>query len=143
VPTPLNKKICFTLYATSMAINRSHKPMLDAVGVTYPQYLVISALGEDGGMTIGAVAARLMLESSTVTPTVKRLEKAGLVTRQRSLTDERQVLVTLTDAGRALLAQTECLGETLIARSGMTPEQLQALNREIQVFHEAVSRHTD
>jgi DNA-binding MarR family transcriptional regulator len=132
VPYPLDQQICFTLYATSLAINRAYKPMLDAMGITYPQYLVLNVLGEEDGMTVGAIAARLSLESSTVTPPIKRLEQAGLVERQRSKVDERQVQVRLTDAGRATLEQSNCLGELMMARSGMTPEQLGALNRQVQ-----------
>lgn len=132
MPIPLNDQICFTLYATSMAINRTYKPMLDAMGITYPQYLVLSVLGENDGATIGAIAGRLGLESSTVTPPVKRLEQAGLVERQRSKVDERQVQVRLTEAGRATLVQCDCLGETMMKRSGMTGEQLDALNRQVQ-----------
>lgn len=138
MPLPLDSQICFTLYATSMAVTRTYKPMLDAMGITYPQYLVLSVLGEDDGMTIGAIAGRLALESSTVTPPVKRLEQAGLVTRQRSQVDERQVQVRLTQAGRALLDRSNCLGETLAARSGMASEQLDALNRQIQTLREAL-----
>jgi DNA-binding MarR family transcriptional regulator len=138
VPASLDNQICFTLYATSMAINRTYKPMLDAMGITYPQYLVLNVLGEEDGMTIGAIASRLALESSTVTPLVKRLEQAGLVIRQRSQVDERQVQVRLTDAGRALLIQSNCLGETLIERSGMTPEQVDALNRRVQALRDAL-----
>ena len=88
---PLDQQICFTLYATSMAVTRAYKPLLDELGLTYPQYLVLSVLGEAGGLTIGGVAARLDLESSTVTPLVKRLEASGLLTRTRSLEDERRV----------------------------------------------------
>jgi len=138
VPIPLDNQICFTLYATSMAITRAYKPMLDAMGITYPQYLVLTVLGEEDAMTIGAVAGRLALESSTVTPLVKRLEQAGLVTRQRSQVDERQVQVRLTEAGRALLVQSNCLGETLIARSGMTAEGVEALNRQVQALRGAL-----
>jgi DNA-binding MarR family transcriptional regulator len=134
----LDNQICFTLYATSMAINRTYKPMLDAMGITYPQYLVLNVLGEEDGMTIGAIASRLALESSTVTPLVKRLEQAGLVIRQRSQVDERHVQVRLTGAGRALLVQSNCLGETLIERSGMTPEQVDALNRQVQALRDAL-----
>ncbi|MBO9709246.1 MAG: MarR family transcriptional regulator [Caulobacter sp.] len=115
-----------------MAINRTYKPMLDAMGITYPQYLVLSVLGENDGATVGAIAQRLFLESSTVTPPVKRLEQAGLVTRQRSAEDERQVQVRLTDAGRALLTECDCLGQTMFARSGMTAEQLDDLNHRVQ-----------
>lgn len=139
MPFPLDNQICFTLYATSMAITRTYKPMLDAMGITYPQYLVLNVLGEEDGMTVGAIANRLALESSTVTPPVKRLEQAGLVTRQRNQADERQVQVWLTDAGRALLAQSNCLGETLIERSGMTAEQVDVLNRQVQALRNALA----
>jgi MarR family transcriptional regulator, organic hydroperoxide resistance regulator len=138
VPLPLDNQVCFTLYATSMAINRTYKPMLDAMGITYPQYLILNVLGEKDGMTIGAIASRLSLESSTVTPPVKRLEQAGLITRQRSQVDERQVQVRLTNPGRDLLVRSNCLGETLIERSGMTPEQVDALNRQVRALRDAL-----
>jgi DNA-binding MarR family transcriptional regulator len=139
VPIPLEKQICFTLYATSMAIIRTYKPMLDEMGITYPQYLVLNVLGEEDGKTIGAIASRLSLESSTITPPVKRLEQAGLVTRRRSQTDERQVQVRLTKAGRALLEQSSCLNESLIERSGVTLRQIDTLNRQIQALRAALS----
>ncbi|ESY23123.1 MULTISPECIES: MarR family transcriptional regulator [unclassified Mesorhizobium] len=143
MPLPLDNQICFSLYATSMAINRTYKPMLDEMGITYPQYLVLNALAEAGGMSVGSIAHRLALESSTITPLVKRMEQAGLVTRQRSQTDERQVQVDLTPAGRALLVQCNCLNETLIERSGMTMADLDALNRRIQALREALSSKPD
>ena len=115
----LDDQLCFALYAASMAVGRAYKPMLDALGITYPQYLVLHALWEEDARTVGAIAERLALESSTVTPLVKRLEAAGHVTRQRDPRDERQVRVTLTDSGRTLREQCGCLGETLVARSGM------------------------
>ncbi|HTH97913.1 MAG TPA: MarR family transcriptional regulator [Stellaceae bacterium] len=135
MPTRLDDHICFTLYATSMAINRLYKPMLDAMGITYPQYLMLKVLEAEDGMTIGAIASRLELESSTVTPPAKRLEQAGLVARQRSQSDERQVRVFLTEAGRAVLARSDCLGDTLVARSGMTREEVDTLNRRLQALH--------
>lgn len=146
MPTPLDHQICFTLYATSMAVNRMYKPMLDDMGITYPQYLVLNVLGEaDGkkegprdGLTIGAIATRLALESSTITPPVQRMEQAGLVTRRRSAVDERQVQVHLTEAGRKLLAKSNCLAETLLARAGMTPKEIGTLNRKIQTLRDAL-----
>lgn len=138
MPLPLDNQICFTLYATSMAIIRTYKPMLDEMGITYPQYLVLNVLGETDGATIGAIAQRLYLESSTVTPPVKRLEQAGLVSRRRSPHDERQVQVRLTDAGRALLARSDCLGQTLISRSGMTLEELDDLNEQVRSLRAAL-----
>jgi DNA-binding MarR family transcriptional regulator len=89
-------------------------------------------------LTIGAIAHRLDLESSTVTPPVKRLEQAGLVSRQRDSTDERQVHVRLTEAGRDILERSSCLGETLIERSGMTMKQVDALNRQVQGLRDAL-----
>jgi DNA-binding MarR family transcriptional regulator len=139
MPLPLDNQLCFSLYATSIAINRTYKPMLDAMGITYPQYLVLNALGEDDGMTIGAIAERLSLESSTVTPPVKRMEQAGLVVRRRSKEDERQVHVWLTDAGKALLQQSNCLGETLLARSGLSMEGIGALNEDIKRLRAALT----
>ena len=138
-PYPLDQQICFTLYATSMAITRAYKPLLDTLGLTYPQYLVLNVLGEaPGGITIGGIAERLDLESSTVTPLVKRLEAAGLVARRRGLEDERRVEVTMTEAGRALLGQSRCLNDLLLELSGMEGEDLGALNRRIQALHAAI-----
>jgi DNA-binding MarR family transcriptional regulator len=139
MPVSLDKQICFSLYATSMAVTRVYKPMLDAMGITYPQYLVLTVLGEEDGLTIGAIAGRLFLESSTITPPVKRMEQAGLVTRQRNDDDERQVQVHLTAAGRKLLERSNCLGEALLARSGMTVEQIGVLNRKIQSLRDALA----
>ncbi len=133
-PVPLDNQLCFSLYMANIAINRTYKPMLDAMGITYPQYLVLNALAENDGLTVGAIADRLALESSTVTPPVKRMEQAGLVERRRSTADERQVHVWLTEAGRALVDESRCLGETLTARSGMTPEELQVFNRQVLTF---------
>lgn len=139
-PVPLDDQLCFSLYSASIAINRTYKPMLDEMGITYPQYLVLTALGEEEGMTIGAIADRLALESSTITPPVKRLEQAGLVERRRSKIDERQVHVWLTDAGRALLVRSRCLGETLVARAGMTMEQFVQLNQQVRALREALGK---
>jgi DNA-binding MarR family transcriptional regulator len=139
MPLPLDNQLCFSLYATSIAINRTYKPMLDVMGITYPQYLVLCALGEKDGLTIGAIAERLALESSTITPPVKRLEQVGLLERKRSTVDERQVHVWLTSTGRSLLAQSNCLGETLMQRSGMTPERLEALNQQVQALRNALT----
>lgn len=136
----LEDQLCFSLYATSMAINRLYKPLLDALGITYPQYLVLSALWEEDGRTVGAIASRLSLESSTITPLVKRLEAAALVTRTRQADDERRVLVALTDRGRALKQDSRCLGETLFARSSMTPAELIALNRAVLRLRTALTR---
>lgn len=137
---PLDEQLCFSLYATSMAISRLYKPMLDELGLTYPQYLVLHALWEADGRTVGAIAARLALESSNVTPLVKRLEAAGFVGRERNPGDERQVQVRLTRAGWALREKCGCLAEALLARSGLAPEALMSLNAQVHTLRDALGR---
>ena len=136
-PWPLDDQLCFALYAANMAVQRTYKPMLDQLGLTYPQYLALHVLWEEDGRTIGAIAQRLALESSTVTPLVKRLEAGGLVTRERDPHDERQVRVTLTVTGRDLREQCGCLGEEIIARSGMAVDDLRALQVEVRALRQA------
>ena len=135
---PLDDQLCFSLYATSMAITCAYKPMLDRLGITYPQYLVLHALWEQDGRTVGAIAERLALESSTVTPLVKRLEAAGFVTRERNPRDERQVQVRLTDRGRHMREECGCLAEELLVRSGLTGERLGGLNRDVKTLWNAL-----
>ncbi|MBQ1541675.1 MarR family transcriptional regulator [Caulobacter sp. CCUG 60055] len=135
---PLDGQLCFTLYGTTLAINRTYKPMLDELGLTYPQYLVLSVLWEADGQTIGGIAERLDLEPSTVTPLVKRLEQAGLVTRERNPADERQVRARLTAAGAALQARTGCLTEALLERSGLTVAEIIDLNAKVQRVRDAL-----
>lgn len=137
---PLDSQLCFSLYAASMAVSRTYKPLLDRLGITYPQYLVLLALWEDDGRGVGAIAARLGLESSTVTPLVKRLEAAGLVTRTRSRQDERHVHVHLTSQGAALHEQCGCLAEALIERSGIGLKRLAALNTDVRALRDALAR---
>lgn len=135
---PLDQQICFTMYATSMAITRAYKPMLDQLGLTYPQYLVVSVLSEVDSLTIGGIATRLDLESSTVTPLVKRLEAAGLLNRTRDVVDERRVGVRLTREGRAVLEKSKCLGDFLVERSGMSDKDLEALNKQVQALRHQI-----
>ncbi|MBK5956381.1 MarR family transcriptional regulator [Rhodospirillum rubrum] len=139
----LDDQLCFSLYGASMAIGRAYKPLLDALEITYPQYLVLSALWETDGQSIGAIADRLALDSSNVTPLVKRMEAAGLVSRRRNPADERQVVVRLTDAGRELQTRTACLGQTLFAAAGLSVERLIQLNKDVQTFRDAVGRFVE
>lgn len=126
-PLKLDEHLCFSLYAASIAVNRIYKPVLDQLGLTYPQYLVLTALSENDGLTVSEVAGRLWLEPSTVTPLVKRLEAAGMLRRNRNPKDERQVNVTLTEQGRAVRKDAQCLTDELL-KSGLQPERLVALN---------------
>lgn len=133
-PRTLDDQLCFSLYGASMAMNRVYKPMLDRLGLTYPQYLLLHVLWEQDDRTIGAIAERLSLESSTVTPLVKRLAAAGVVTRMRDPADERHVRVRLTDAGRALERESECVAANVFARTGLTAVQIKVLADQIQTL---------
>jgi DNA-binding MarR family transcriptional regulator len=139
-PLPLDGQLCFSLYSASMAITRVYKPILDRLGITYPQYLVLHALWERDGRTVGAIGERLALESSTITPLVKRLEAAGLVDRKRNPEDERQVQVFLTAQGQAIREQCGCLGEAILEKTDLTLERLAALNREAQALRDSLAR---
>lgn len=108
-PLDLDRFLCFAVYSASHAFNRAYKPLLDKLGLTYPQYLVMVSLWAQDGQTVGSLGGRLFLESSTLTPLLKRLEASGLVSRVRNPADERQVRLFLTDAGRALRDQAETI----------------------------------
>ncbi len=137
---PLDSQLCFSIYSASIAIHRVYKPMLDELGVTYTQYLVLSTLWEQDGLTISAIGDRLALEPSTITPAVKRLESAGFLARRRSVTDERQVEVHLSPKGTELHARTGCLTETLLHRSGFTIPEMIDLNRKVQLLRDGMTK---
>jgi len=139
-PLPLDEQLCFSLYAASIAINRVYKPVLDRLGITYPQFLVLQILnGAEDGVPIGAIAERLALEPSTITPLAKRMETAGLVTRIRNPADERQVRVRLTERGRACWRETGCLAPMIVERTGMSRDRLAALNVEVTAMRQALT----
>lgn len=135
----LDDHLCFALYSASMAVTRLYKPLLDGLGITYPQYLVLNALRDAETLTIGGLASRLSLEPSTITPLVKRLEAAGLVARARSPHDEREVRVSLTDAGAEVVGRTACLAEALLAKSGMGLGELAQLRDLVRDFRTKVA----
>lgn len=139
-PLPLDSQLCFSIYAAAIAINRAYKPMLDALGVTYTQYLAVSALWEQDGLSISAIADRLGLEPSTITPAVKRLEAAGFLSRRRSTADERLVEVFLTDKGKELHPKTACLTDTLLRRSGFSVPEMIDLNKKVQMLRDGLTR---
>jgi len=140
---PLDSQLCFSIYSAAIAINRAYKPMLDELGVTYTQYLALSALWEHDGLSISAIADRLGLESSTITPAVKRLEAAGFLSRRRSTADERLVEVFLTEKGTGLQPKTACLTDALLRRSGFTIPQMIDLNDKVQSLRDGLARTGD
>ncbi|MFF2322723.1 MarR family winged helix-turn-helix transcriptional regulator [Agrobacterium sp. NPDC058088] len=137
-PPPLQDQLCYAIYTAGIAIQRAYKPLLDELGLTYPQYLVLNVLWAEDNQSVVSIADQLALESSTLTPLLKRLEAAGHVRRERNLSNERQVLVTLTDQGRAMQHRAGCLSDTLLAASTQTPPELAALNKDVRHLRDAI-----
>lgn len=131
-PVMLEDQLCYALYSASMAVQRLYKPLLDTLGLTYPQYLVMNVLWREDAQTVGAIAQQLALESSTLTPLLKRLEAAGLVKRSRNPDNERQVVIALTPQGAQLRAAATCLGSALLDASGNDAGELGELNRRVR-----------
>ena len=123
---------CFSLYSATHAMQQAYRPLLENLGVTYPQYLVLSALwSSKASLTVGGIGQQVQLDSSTLTPLLKRLEAAGLVRRSRDPKDERQVLVSLTDEGTALEAKAAHIPECILEKTGLDIETLQRLRSEV------------
>ncbi|NDV00845.1 MarR family winged helix-turn-helix transcriptional regulator [Pseudoroseicyclus tamaricis] len=125
----LDALVCFDIYSANLAIGRLYKPLLEPLGLTYPQYLVLKVLWETDAQSLGTIGRRLGLESSTLTPLVKRLEARGLVTRLRDTGDERRVVVSLAEAGRVLEARTEGFARCLIEGTGMSVAEMEQIHR--------------
>jgi DNA-binding MarR family transcriptional regulator len=123
--------LCFALYSAAHRMQQTYKPLLAPLGLTYPQYLLLSALWSRDARTVGALGRELQLESNTLTPLIKRLESRGLLRRTRDTTDERRVHVTLTDDGRALQADAAHIPGCIARETGMDMDDLARLRDEI------------
>jgi len=135
----LDNQLCFALYSTSLAMTKLYKPLLEEVGLTYPQYLVMLVLWERDGLTVSELGQRLFLDTGTLTPLLKRLEAAGLISRIRAVEDERRVHITLTAAGRKLKAKAAKVpGCVLSATECSLPEVVQ-LTRQIRGLRERLA----
>lgn len=124
----LNHQVCFALYSASKAATAVYRPVLDSLGLTYPQYLVMLVLWEEEPQSVRGLGAALGLDSGTLSPLLKRLEALGLVERRRSSEDERRVEVHLTDAGRALSEGAAAVPQRLADAAGLTPAELSQLH---------------
>ena len=136
-PTPsleLDQQLCFALYATSLAMTRLYKPHLQALGLTYPQYLVMMVLWETESLAMGTLGERLFLDSGTLTPLLKRMETSGWLLRRRDAADERHVQVSLTPAGRQLRRRALALPAAIAKATGCTVPQLQTLTRQLHAM---------
>jgi MarR family transcriptional regulator, organic hydroperoxide resistance regulator len=130
----LDHQLCFALYAASLAMTKLYKPLLDPLGLTYPQYLVMLVLWQGDGLTVSMLGERLALDSGTLTPLLKRLESSGQVQRLRDSADERRVLLQLTPAGRALKARALSVPQTIAAASGCELGELASLTARLQAL---------
>lgn len=128
----LDQQLCFALYAASRSVTGLYRPLLEPLGLTYPQYLVMLVLWEQDGLTVRELGQRLQLDSGTLTPLLKRLQSAGLVTRQRRQQDEREVDIRLTDAGLALRDKASGIPECLAQCMQLPFEQMQSLRDELK-----------
>lgn len=136
----LDRQLCFALYSTSLAMTKVYKPMLDELGLTYPQYLVMLVLWEHEGLTVSELGSRLALDSGTLTPLLKRLEGAGLVSRRRDAGDERRVLVALTDAGRKLRQSAVGIPERLLCATQCPLDEIQALTERLHALRSTLEQ---
>lgn len=134
----LDKQICFPLYAAANTMVRLYRPLLDALGLTYPQYLTMLVLWEEDGRSIGELGSQLHLDSGTLTPLLKRLETAGLVIRQRDPADERRVVVTLTATGRKLKTKAREVPGKLLCEVPLPVGELVELRRRLNALMAAL-----
>ena len=127
----LDNQLCFALHSTSLLMTKVYKPLLQALGLTYPQYLAMMVLWEEDGLTVGEISNRLLTDPGSLTPLLKRLEAEGLLSRTRSREDERVVVVELTEAGRALRDKAMDIPQCILGASGLDIEQLRKLQGDL------------
>jgi DNA-binding MarR family transcriptional regulator len=138
---PLADFLCFATYSANNAFGRAYKPLLDGLGLTYPQYLVMVVLWEGDGQTVGAIGQRLFLESNTLTPLLKRLEAQGLVTRTRATHDERQVIVRLTEKGHLLRQHATEVPGCMADLLGLDMDTLARIRSDLAMLREQLAGH--
>jgi DNA-binding MarR family transcriptional regulator len=136
----LDNQLCFALYSTSLAMTKLYKPLLDELGLTYPQYLAMLALWERDGLMVSELGERLSLDSGT--PLLKRLEASGLIARIRDVQDERRVHITLTAAGRKLKTRAAKIPGCILAASQCSVSELISLTQQVQALRRRISAAT-
>ena len=130
----LDQQLCFALYSANLAMHKLYRGLLKTLDLTYPQYLVMLVLWEEDARTVGAIGERLFLDSATLTPLLKRLQAGGLVTRERSADDERQVVVRLTAAGRALRNKAGAVPEQVFCAAACSLQDLRQLKQQLETL---------
>ena len=132
----LDNQLCFALYSTSLAMTRVYKPLLDELGLTYPQYLAMLVLWERDGLMVSELGERLYLDSGTLTPLLKRLEASGLITRIRAVEDERRVHITLSALGRKLKTRAAKIPGCILSASQCSIPELILLTQQVQALRQ-------
>ena len=138
-PLLLGNQICFAIYSTAHAFNRVYKPLLDRLGLTYPQYLVMLVLWERDGVPLKDIGERLFLDFGTLTPLLKRLEAAHLVKRTRGTADERQVLIALTPQGQSLRENAKAVPQSILAASACSIAELSAMKNDLVALRDRLN----
>lgn len=139
-PLLLDQQLCFALYSANLAMHKVYRPLLSQLGLTYPQYLVMLVLWETDAQTVSAIGERLYLDSATLTPLLKRLETAALLTRTRSAEDERHVVIELTPKGRALRQQAQAVPQAVFCAAECTAAELVSIKQELERLRENLVR---
>lgn len=134
----LESQLCFALYSASRAMTSAYQPLLEALELTYPQYLVMLVLWEEDGVKVSRIGERLYLDSATLTPLLKRLEARGVVTRRRSKSDERVVEIFLTEEGRALKKKAERVPREIFCKTSLSLDELATLRSKLQEITSAL-----
>jgi DNA-binding MarR family transcriptional regulator len=135
----LDNQLCFALYSASLAMTKLYKPLLDDLGLTYPQYLVMLVLWEGDRLMVSELGQRLCLDSGTLTPLLKRMESTGLVSRMRDAEDERRVRIQLTAAGRKLKARAAKVPGCVLAASQCSIPELLQLTKQVRTLRERLA----
>ncbi|CAX61947.1 MULTISPECIES: MarR family winged helix-turn-helix transcriptional regulator [Erwinia] len=135
-PLLLDQQLCFALYSANLALHKLYRQLLTQLDVTYPQYLVLLVLWEKDDVTVSEIGERLFLDSATLTPLLKRLEAAGLLNRQRSRKDERQVVVTLTEQGAELRRKAENIPESVFCATACDGDTLTSLKTGLETLRD-------
>lgn len=142
LPAPkISDLVCCAIYAAGHAFNRVYKPLLEPLGLTYPQYLVMIALWEQDDQTVGALGERMSLESNTLTPLLKRMEAAGHIRRTRDARDERQVRIRLTAEGERLRTEASGIPGCVLEATGMSVEDLIRLRTQLGALRDALESY--
>jgi DNA-binding MarR family transcriptional regulator len=139
----LDNQLCFALYSSSLTMTKLYKPVLDKLGLTYPQYLVMLALWERDGLTVSELGERLFLDSGTLTPLLKRMETSGLVQRERAREDERRVIVSLSPAGRRMKEGAHAVPEEILCATQCSLEEVIELTQRLHRLRKSLAQHLE